>query len=744
MKPRKIAVIGNPNSGKTTLFNGLTGARQKTGNWAGVSVEKWSGSATMGKTEVEMVDLPGVYSFTSSSEDEVLARDYIMNRDYDLVLNIADATNFERNMFLTLHLIEMKVPMVLVLNMMDLAKQDGLSIDIDKLSSCLDLPVTGISAIDHNDILRLRGFLEGCLKLKRVSSFTVGYPESIERTIREFSLELKDMSDQTGVHVRWLATRIIEGDLWFTRKALLLGSLDREDVEPLLADIKVELEENPDVVVADSIYSRIEEITARCVNHQKRGRLSDRVDDLVMNRFAGIPIFLGLMFLVFWSVMSFGGSFIEFFEKLSGVLFIDGSAILLRSVEAPGPVVRIVSSGIGSGIQAVSSFIPVVFVMYFMLTLLENTGYMARAAFVMDRFMRFLGLPGKAFVPMILGLGCTIPGVLATRTLDSPRDRFMTVFMIPFMSCGAKLPVYALFAAAFFPAWRGAVVFSLYLAGTFLALSTGMVLKNTLFRGKISDFVMEIPPYRVPRLRHLLLVTWFRTKIFIIRAGTVIVIMVALLTFLNTPGAEDGSDMGGAGDSMLSQIGRMAVPIFEPMGISRENWPAAVSLFSGIFAKEAIIGSLNSLYIQGGEAAVLKGDDITEKVEEAFLSVPLHFEGILPGRSPMREAGAGTILPALREHFTEGPLQVYAYLLFVLLYFPCVASLSVIVRVAGPLIAVLSVLYMTFLAWVTATLFYQVTLGHQVIWIGVPLIVLAGMGILMSEAGKIYEQRRSL
>jgi len=453
------------------------------------------------------------------------------------------------------------------------------------------------------------------------------------------------------------------------------------------------------------------------------------------------------MYLVFWVTVNVGGAFIDFFDILFATIFVDGAGALLGSIGAPAWLITLLAGGVGAGIQTVATFIPIIFTMFLMLSLLEDSGYMARAAFVMDRFMRWIGLPGKSFVPMIVGFGCTIPAVLATRTLENRKDRFMTVFMIPLMSCGARLPVYALFAAAFFPAAVGAVVFSIYFAGIVLAILTGLLLKKTLFKGEASSFVMELPPYHAPRLRHIMLHTWFRLKVFMKRAGVVIVLVVLALGFLNSLGSDGSFGNEDSRNSVLAGIGRAVTPIFRPLGIEEDNWPATVAVFTGMFAKEAVVGTLNGLYGQLDAAAVGNGGQ--EKpfsflggIGEALASVPQGLAGIFTAlRDPLgagmvsgdEAAVAGEVeaeqrvFDSLRRHFSYGGAQAYAYLLFILVYFPCVAALAAILREIGAGYGLLAVAYLTVLAWIVSTLFFQIAVAHDPLWIGVALGMLAGI-----------------
>jgi ferrous iron transport protein B len=492
---------------------------------------------------------------------------------------------------------------------------------------------------------------------------------------------------------------------------------------------------------------------------------TEKIDQIAMNKFFGIPLFLGVMYLMFWVVINVGGAFIDFFDILFGAVFVDGFGALLTGLGSPEWMVTILAGGVGAGIQTVATFIPIIFMMFLMLSLLEDSGYMARAAFVMDRFMRFLGLPGKAFVPMIVGFGCTVPAVMSSRTLESKRDRYLTVFITPLMSCGARLPVYALFAAAFFPRTGGVIVFSVYFAGIILAVLSGLLLKRTLFRGEISPFVMELPPYHAPRMRHIMNHTWLRLKVFLFRAGKVIVIAVMLLAFLNSLGVDGSFGNEDTGKSVLSRIGRAITPVFEPMGIEKDNWPATVGIFTGLFAKEAVVGTLSSLYsqIDTAETSEAETPEETEPfrlgppVEEAFASIPEGFSGIFDSLADPLGAGIVSgdeetvaeeietewgIFATLRSRFSGRPAGAYSYLLFVLIYFPCIAALGAIIREVGPGFGWLSVGYLTLLGWITATLFYQIAVGGQLLWILVPLAMTGTIVAFFTLLGR--RTRRSL
>lgn len=744
----RIAVVGNPNSGKTTLFNGLTGSKQRIGNWPGVTVEKKEGTITLDGRGVVLVDLPGVYSLAAHSEDEKVARDYILSGEPGMVVNIVDATNLERNLYLTTQLLEMRVPVLLVVNMLDLASKKGLAIDLALLEKSLGCPVMGISATNKEDLGRVRNVLAEALKKAALPNGKIAYPREVEAALDRLSPKLREVATSLGTNPRWVGIKLLEQDPWVTARVAAVSVLSAEDIQAEIDDIENSLGETADVVLADYRFKYIQEAVGKIMKRPApKDSSSDRIDKVVMHRILGIPIFLLVMYAIFWVTMSIGGAFIDFFDILFGAIFVDGFGFLLSSFGSPEWLISILAGGLGAGIQTVATFIPIIFTMFLMLSLLEDSGYMARAAFVMDRFLRMIGLPGKSFVPMLVGFGCTVPAVMATRTLENKKDRYLTVFMTPFMSCGARLPVYALFGAAFFGSGAGNMVFSLYLVGIILAILTGLLLKHTLFKGEAAHFIMELPPYHAPKMKNILTYTWHRLKLFMLRAGKVIVVVVLVLSFLNSVGTDGSFGNEDMPNSVLSGIGKTITPIFEPMGVEKENWPAAVAVFTGIFAKEVVVGTINSLYSQmdgtGGESAEAEDEfNFGERIVEAFASIPEALAGVFAGLlDPLgialineggeeiaEEVGADIeVYSAMQRYFSQGPLQAYAYLLFILIYFPCVAVLGVVIRELGKGYGLLLVTYLTLLGWVVATLFYQITLGREPLWIAVPLLIIIGI-----------------
>lgn len=667
-----IAIAGNPNCGKTALFNALTGARQHVGNWPGVTVEKKEGYFELGDRQIRLVDLPGTYALFANAEDERAAVDYLLSREASLIINIVDATNLERNLFLTSQLADMKIPMVIAVNMMDIAENRGIQLDLDELSDFYGVPCIPLSAVSEKSVTNFISQMGHVLASPMPLPKQMVYGDKVEEAVKVLEPKVAPVAKLLDADSRWVSLMYLGNQKSYADKFAEAGvKLDKAEVVKILG-------EEPEFAMAENRYSISHEVAGKAiVSARAKKTFSDKLDAVLLNRWAALPIFLVIMYLVFWIAVTIGSAFIDFFDVLFGAIFVDGLGYLLGDVlGCPSFVTAVLADGIGAGIQTVSTFIPVIFFMFLCLSFLEDSGYMARAAFVADRFMRFLGLPGRAFVPMMVGFGCGVPAIMGTRVLESKRERFLTIFLVPFMSCGARLPVYALFAAAFFGKMAGTVVFLLYLAGVLFAIAYGLFLKRSLFQGQASNFVMELPPYHLPKFKSLMIHCWQRLRDYIWRAGKVITLAVAVLGFLNSFGivekmyvdvdgktteivqAEDGYQMvkenedgeaenvalpegfvvdeskvvksneftAGNGDSensLLSIIGKAITPVFEPFGVEKENWPASVSLFTGLLAKEAVIGTMNSLYSMVGENAEAPADGkAAEPVEEPKAEEP--------------------------------------------------------------------------------------------------------------------------
>ena len=751
-----IAIAGNPNCGKTALFNSLTGSNQIVGNWPGVTVEKKEGQFKLDNHTIRVVDLPGIYALFANSEDERAALDYLLKGEADLVVNILDATNLERNLFLTSQLMEKGVPMVLAVNMMDIAASRGIHVDLHKLEEILGVTAIGLTAVSPKSC---EGFVNDLHKLLHNSRElplpkAVKHSEVLEKLIEEIAVPLKPVADKLGASPRWTAVQYLE------HSGRVLELADELGVEIPHDKIEEDLGEEVEFALADSRYSYARDIAKAVIrdNTTKRTR-TDKLDKLFLNRILGIPLFLIAMYLVFWFAVKVGSAFIDFFDILFGGIFVDGMTELLTKIGAPGVVVALLANGIGTGIQTVSTFIPVIFFMFLCLSFLEDSGYMSRAAFVADRFMRFLGLPGKAFVPMIVGFGCSVPALMGTRTLENKRERFLTLFLVPFMSCGARLPVYALFGAAFFGESAGTLVFGIYLTGIVIALIYGLLLRHTVFMGKESTFIMELPPYHLPKVRNLFRHAWLRLKEFVFRAGKVVLIMVTVLGFMGSVGTDGSFGNDNNEKSVLSAVGTVITPVFEPFGVERDNWPASVALFTGLFAKEAIVGTLNSLYAIEGtddsapeETAADEGFSLKSTVKEALVSVPANLVevftsianplGVKDAIDESESAGNEGAYKTMQAHFNLGRFQVLAYLLFILLYVPCLAAMGTAFRELGRFYGTLMMVFQTVIGWSLSVLFFQVTCGHSVALIVTSLVLLAGVVVSLVLIGRNQRKKK--
>ena len=731
-----IALAGNPNCGKSALFNAFTGIRQKTGNWPGVTVDRKEGRFELDGREVAAIDLPGIYSFDASSLDEQVSRDYLLSRDADLVVNVVDASNLERNLYLTVQLLEMGVPLVLALNMMDVARKRGIQIDTERLSQELGCPVVPVVAVTGEGTTELKARMLAVADDQQQGGFPLALDEVVEQAISDLESALEELP---APNRRWLTLKLIEsGD---SGSELETGVRDK--LQYWRHQIAERAGEDADVLIADTRFGHAHTL-ARSVSHDK-GRitrtLSDRIDQVVLGRWTGIPVFLTIMYLMFLFTMNIGGAFIDFFDGTANALFVSGFGELLANIGAPDWLRVLLADGIGGGVQIVATFIPIIGALYLFLSVLEDSGYMARAAFVMDRSMRAIGLPGKAFVPLIVGFGCNVPAIMATRTLESERERKLTILMNPFMSCGARLPVYALFAAAFFPASGQNIVFALYLIGIAVAILTGLLMKKTLLPGKSSGFMMELPPYHLPTLKGILLRAWDRVRLFVKEAGQVIILMVLALNLLNSIGTDGSFGNEDSEQSVLSATSRVLIPVFAPMGIQEDNWPAVVGVISGVLAKEVVVGTLDNLYTSLAENESGKPEvafSLWQQLQDAAATVPVNLallgEALLDPigldlgnlsdtRAIAEQQGVRQgVFGAMQNRF-DGQIGAFAYLLFVLLYFPCVATIGAIKREAGRPWAMFVAAWTTTVAYITAVSFYQIATwsahpADSALWLG--------------------------
>jgi ferrous iron transport protein B len=681
----EILLVGNPNAGKSTLFNQLTGLKQKVGNFPGITVEKSFAQFKSKQFQTRLVDLPGVYSLIpqqQSSEDERVTLNYLMASKNSVVINVVDATALERHLYLSIQLRELGIPMVLLLNKWDLAQQAAIEIDIHALSSALNCPVLVCNA---NDKISADFFDQA------ISQILENPPQPLSITYdNEVEAKLSDSSNR----FQTLLTLLAESEA--------NASIDYE------------------LLIASARYQYCHSVVEQAMPTQTVNfGWSEKLDAWLLKPWVAIPAFLFSMYLMFMFSINIGGAFIDFFDIAVGALLVDGLANVLTQWEFPQWLIVLLTDGIGTGVQTVSTFIPLIFCLYLFLTFLEQSGYLARAAVVTDRIMQKVGLPGSAFVPLMMGFGCTVPAVMATRTLKQKRERILSSAMSHFMVCGARLPVFALFAAAFFSENALKIVFLLYLLGIFAAIFTGVIFRKTLLAGESSPFIIELPQYQLPKLTDLVTRAIQRLKGFVFGAGKTIVIVVTILGMVNSVGKDGSFGHAGTESSMLSIVSQKLTPIFHPMGIEDNNWQATVGIFTGLFAKEVLVGTLNSLY---EKAPTDEEFSLADKLNEAVASIGEHFIelkdraldplgiGATNATNVQEAASAQEVsiatLNRMVEHF-DGKVGAFAYLLFILLYAPCASALGAIAREFNGRWALFIAIWSTLLAYTVATIYYQ-------------------------------------
>ncbi|MFK7732201.1 MAG: ferrous iron transport protein B [Pseudomonadales bacterium] len=693
-----VALVGNPNAGKTTLFNQLTGSQQRVGNWPGVTVERKTGECQIGQAPVTLVDLPGTYSLQRSSEDEsldqLIAQRYLVSGEPQLAVNIVDASSIERGLYLTRQLLDSGIAVVVALNMMDVAERQGLQIDLEELQRQLGCPVVPVVASKAIGLESLRMAIAGALA---TSSAAGG--------------DFAEQTDEAEINAR---------------------------------------------------FEEVARISAAAVNTTNRNSvtMTDRIDQIVLNKWLAFPLFLGVMYLMFMFTINIGGAFIDVFDGVAAVLFVEAPRLVYESIGLPEWLTTVLADGLGGGVQLVAGFIPVIGSLFLFQSFLEASGYMARAAFIVDRLMRGVGLPGKSFVPLIVGFGCNVPAVMGARTMDRHGDRLLTVLMAPFMSCGARLTVYVLFASVFFPKNAENVIFALYLIGIALAVFTGLALRRHAMGSEVSAFVMELPNYHLPQLSGIVRLSWQRLKGFVMRAGKAIVAVVVVLNFVNSLGVDGSFGNQDSEQSMLSHIGKQITPAFAPMGVHEDNWPAAVGIFTGVFAKEVVVGTLDALYgsIARSEQAALDGmsaevpdPGLGEQLMDALNTVPENLGGLneqwgdplgvgvgdlSDSAATAEEQGVEVTTLSVMSTLFDGPIAAFAYLLFVLLYMPCVATIGAIFKEIGGFWAGFSAAWNTILAYVVAVWCYQIGTfsehpGSSISWILAMLLVLTASWALL-------------
>lgn len=661
-----FALIGNQNCGKTTLFNQLTGANQHVGNFPGVTVDQKVGEIKEQK-DCAVVDLPGIYSLRPYTSEEIVTRDFLINEKPDAIINIVDATNIERNLYLTLQLMEMHIPMVLALNMMDEVRNNGGSIDIQKMSEKLGIPVVPISAVKAEGISELVEKVVQTAKKKeypKIMDFCEKGP--VHRCIHALSHQVEDHAQNLGISPRFAATKVVENDEVIIKK-LEFSQNEFEMMQHSIEEMETDHNMDRNAALADMRYTFIEKVCKDTVKRPKESKehlRSERIDRVLTNKYLAIPMFLVIMMAIFWLTFGVVGAALSDWLSLAIEWITD---ICDRGLTAYGinPVVHsLIIDGIFAGVGSVLSFLPVIVVLFFFLSILEDSGYMARVAFVMDKLLRKIGLSGRSFVPMLIGFGCTVPAVMATRTLASERDRKMTIMLTPFISCSAKIPVYSVFAMAFFKDHAPIVMMGLYVTGIVVAVLLALLLNKTVFSGKPIPFVMELPNYRLPSVKSVCQLMWDKAKDFIQRAFTIIFVATIVIWFLQTFDTRFNVVSDSAG-SLLALIGKWIAPIFAPLGFG--DWRISTSLITGFTAKEAVVSTMS----------VLCGTSVAD----------------LPN--------------TLSGFFT--PLSAVSFLVFTLLYTPCVAAVASIKREMGSALQALGIVVMQcVIAWFAAFAVFQI------------------------------------
>ena len=662
-----LALVGNQNCGKTTLFNALTGSNQHVGNFPGVTVDQKMGEIK-GQKDCSVVDLPGIYSLRPYTQEEIVSRDFIINQKPDGIINIVDATNIERNLYLTLQLLELKVPMVLALNMMDEVHANGGTVDVKKMSEALGIPVVPISAAKGEGVSELidQAITTARKKaLPRVTDFCAD-SSPVHRCIHAVIHLIQDHADKLGISSRFCTAKLIEDDPDIVKR-LELDQNEIELIEHCIVEMENETGLDRNAALADMRYTFIEKVVALSVvkcHESKEHRRSMKMDRILTGKYTALPVFFAVMFLVFYLTFNVIG------QGLSDLLSLGIDRLTTLVDWALGeyginPVVHsLIIDGIFAGVGSVLSFLPIIVTLFFFLSILEDTGYMARVAFVMDKLLRKIGLSGRSFVPMLIGFGCSVPAIMATRTVSSDRDRKMTILLTPYMSCSAKIPIYAVFAAAFFPNNSALAMIGLYVTGIIVGILVALILKNTAFRGQPVPFVMELPNYRMPSVRSVGLLLWEKARDFLERAFTIIFMATIIIWFLQTFDTRLNV-VADSADSLLAMVGQWIAPIFAPLGFA--DWRMVTALISGFTAKEAVVSTL----------AVLLN-------------------------TSMAELGG-----ALSAVFT--PLSAVSFLVFTLLYTPCVAAVATIKRELGSGVKTLGVVFMQCaVAWVMACLVFQI------------------------------------
>ena len=768
---KQIYIIGNPNTGKTTLFNQLTGLKQKVGNWAGVTVDKKQGEFKTNSFTCEATDLPGIYSLpynycainnnlinTEQAIDEQIAANALLNpkknQPIDCVINIIDASNLHRNLYLTTQLRDLNIPMIIVINMMDIAKKSGLIIDCKTLSAELSCPVIPISARKKQGLKQLKQELDSYLLQ------TINFNPKQQTHNKPWQIHASKLAPITRLINNKFRQSINDITNIYWQSICLLNINNTPECQDNIFyktysakeqqiiqknSLSISENKNIDLLIAEKrnqfIAECIKKTQKKC--GKAKAMLTDYLDSIILNKFLGLPIFLMIMYLMFEFSMTFGSALQPIFDDGSRAIFINGATALSQYLGLPNWFSTILSEGVGLGINTVLTFIPQIATLFLFLTFLEDSGYMARAAFVMDRLMQWVGLPGKAFVPLIVGFGCNVPSIMAARHLDSHRDRLLTIIMAPFITCGARLAIFAVFTSAFFPDNSGLIMFLLYIIGLVIAIFTGLIMKKTILKGNKSPFIMEMPVYHLPSIKILTTLTWQKLRGFVLKAGKLIIPICIILGTLNN------IKLSNSNESYLEKAGKIITPVFQPIGIEQNNWQATVGLITGTLAKEVVVGSLNTLYSKNSQniaintqantqAGTSLNNNILQQIKEAWENTIVAIQSISMEQiiHPLDAVEADhDMSQSSINHMGSAfqyKLNAFCYLLFVLLYIPCVSTIAATYREASKAYAWLSTIWSISIAYTIAGIFYQIgswSLGrsssiHMGIYSGLMLLYL--------------------
>jgi len=659
----KFALAGNPNCGKTTLFNRLTKSHAHVGNWSGVTVERREGKYN---EDITIIDLPGIYSLSPYSKDEIISRDYLLNEKPNLIINIVDATNFERNIYLTSQLIETGIPIIVALNMMDEVKAMGNIIDIDKISNKLGVCVVPISASKNTGIDTLMKKAENIAKKSTIIFKTI----LADTDVYDIALQIRKKARNDNKEITlFSAIKLLENDEK-TKQSLNLSQNTYNQIQNIIDESQKKQKFDWEIVVADLRYKYITKLTSECIiknNKKTEDTITYKIDLIATNRILAIPLFIAIMFAVFQITFgSFGNFFTDIMDNFVTKVICYNTETFLVNIGTSNLLVRLIVDGILSGVGMVIVFLPQILLLFLFLSILEDSGYMARAAFIMDKLLRKFGLSGKSFVPLILGFGCSVPAIMATRIIENEKDRKITIILTPFMSCSARMPVYTVFASAFFYKNKGIIITSLYFLGIFIAMLCGVILKSTVLKGDNETFIMELPNYRMPSFKSVAIHVWEKAKDFIVRAFTVLLMASVIIWFLQSFNFSFKMAQNNS-ESIFAQFGMLLAPIFKPLGFG--NWKASAALITGFIAKETVVSTL----------------------------------GILYGAS---NAESG-LYSALKQNFTM--LSAYSYMVFILLYMPCIAAFTAIKKEMNSWKWTLfAVLFQNAVAWIVSFIVYNV------------------------------------